>query len=95
MNEGNLMAKVFYTAIENGEEILRNYTTTAQGLPFALPVRPGVGKPFWAWSSVSNAFYVIACDFTDAPIVGTPTQNIASIAAITATPEDVLVWQLP
>lgn len=93
MSEEKTMAKVFYEETVNGETVLRNYTTTAQALPFALPVRPGAGKKFWTWPAVSNVPGVIACDFTDAPVVGTPTQNVASIAAITATPEDVLIWQ--
>lgn len=93
MSEEKAMAKVFYEETVNGETVLRNYTTTAQALPFALPVRPGAGKKFWTWPTVSNVYLVVACDFTDAPAVGTPTENIASIAAITMAPEDVLIWQ--
>ena len=54
MSGENNMAKVFYEETVNGETVLRNYTTTANALPFALPVRPGVGKKFWSWPSVAN-----------------------------------------
>ena len=94
--EKTAMAKVFYEETVNGETIVRNYTTGLNALPFALPVRPGVGKQFWAWPAVTDSFHVIACDFTDAPIVSaTPSVNLATYNSITVLPEDVLMWSTP
>jgi len=49
------------------------------------------GKPYFAWPAVTPGF--IGCDFTNAPI-GTSdvTTNLANIAAITVTPEQVLTY---
>lgn len=89
------MAKVFYEEVVGSETVLRNYTTTANALPFALPVRPGVGKKFWSWPSVNDVAHVIAADFTDAPTVqSTPAANLAAVNAITQTPADVLIWSV-
>lgn len=92
MTKGRDMAKVFYEETVDGETVLRNYTTTDGALPFAVRVRPGVGFQFWTWPSVNNVAGVIGCDFTGAPVAGTPEENQERIAAITATPEDVLIW---
>lgn len=94
----NKMAKVFYEEEVNGETVLRNYTTTANALPFAvmIPTRPGIGKKFWSWPSVSNVSQIIGADFTDAPTVqNTAALNLAAINAITQTPADVLIWSTP
>lgn len=51
-----------------------------------------VGNPFWIWPSIP-AGQVIAADFTNAPIVDAdPIVNNQRIAAITATPEEVLTY---
>lgn len=50
------------------------------------------GKPFWMWDTIPSGT-VIAADWTDAPLVSSdPDVNNASIAAITALPEDKLTY---
>lgn len=51
-----------------------------------------VGNPYWIWPSIPPGT-VIAADFSGAPIVDTdPAINNTNIAAITATPADVLTY---
>lgn len=55
----------------------------------------GVGNPFWMWNAVTvpAGQRVVGCDFTNAPIVNSDAAvNNTAIAAITATPEDVLTF---
>ena len=84
--------KVVCNKTINGVERLIVVTTATgdQGLYVINIV--GVGKPFWIWPSLPYpAATIIGCDFTDAPIcTSNSVTNNALIAAITATPEDVL-----
>lgn len=58
----------------------------------AVKIRPGVGKPYWAWHSMPVGA-IESVDFTDAPIVSTDTQvNNENIANIEVSPEDVIVF---
>lgn len=79
-----------------GEDQLK-VLTTASGINVGNFVKsvPGVGKPFWYWPSIP-AGKVIAADFTNAPIVTSDASvNNANIAAITATPGEVLTYETP
>ncbi|WP_316979901.1 hypothetical protein [Shumkonia mesophila] len=79
-----------------GVTIIRHYTTAA-GVNVGSVLRniPGVGKPFWAWPTIP-AGQVVGADFTGAPVVSSdPAANNAAIAAITALPEDVLIYDPP
>lgn len=87
------MGKLVCEVRINGEDVVKALTT-ATGINVGNFVKtvPGVGKPFWYWPSIP-AGTVIAADFTNAPIVSTDAAaNNAAIAAITATPEEVLVY---
>ena len=76
----------------NGVEILAVVTTANGNQGQYVKAIAGVGNPFWIWPSIP-AGQVIACDFTNAPIVNSdPAVNNALIAAITATPEEVLTY---
>jgi hypothetical protein len=89
------MAKVICEEIFNGEEVLRSYTTAAGTAETLVKTHPGVGHPFWSWPTVPPG-KIIAADFTDAPIATNDTaQNRALIAAITKTPEEVLIYAPP
>lgn len=62
--------------------------TTANGADHGELVlnRPGVGKPYWIFNSIPDG-KVVACDFTDAPLVVEDiATNNANIAAMPATP---------
>lgn len=72
--------------------------TTAPNINLAAFVRtqPGVGKPFWFWPSIDGMppLKLVAADFTNAPIVSSDVSvNASNIAAITATPEEVLTLE--
>lgn len=76
-----------------GVTAVRKITTPAVGNQGGF-VRSvvGVGNPFWAWPAVANG-PLSGADFTNAPICSSDINvNLASIAAITATPEEVLFW---
>lgn len=78
----------------NGVTAVRSFTTPAigdQGV-FVRSIA-GPGNPFWMWASVPPGV-IIGADFTEAPIcTDSPATNRQLIAAITATPEEVLVYQ--
>lgn len=80
----------------NGVTAVRSFTTPAignQGL-FVKSIA-GPGNPFWMWPSVPSGV-IIGADFTDAPIcTDNATTNNQLIAAITAAPEEVLIYQEP
>lgn len=79
-----------------GVSSLRVVTTANGNQGLYVKSIAGVGNPFWIWPTVPNQKNVIAADFTNAPIVDNdPSVNNARIAAITATPEDVLIWSDP
>lgn len=86
------MSKVICEEEVNGETVIRSYTTSAGTAAAFVKVRPGPGKPFWCWASVPTG-QIIGCDFTNAPIAtNSTTDNQALIDAITAAPQDVLVY---
>lgn len=86
------MAKVICEEVVNGETVIRSYTTSEGTAAAFVKVRPGAGKAFWCWPSVP-AGQIVAADFTNAPIATSNTAtNQALIGAITAAPEDVLVY---
>ncbi|MCQ1850373.1 hypothetical protein [Neorhizobium galegae] len=75
-----------------GVTSLRVVTTANGNQGLYVKAIAGVGNPFWIWPTVP-AGKVIAADFTNAPIVDAdPIVNNQRIAAITATPEDVLTY---
>jgi hypothetical protein len=87
------MAKLICEELYNGEIVLRSYTTTLGMAAVFMKSHPGVGKPFWCWDTIP-AGKVIGADFANAPLVTNDTQqNIALIDAITAQPQDVLIYQ--
>jgi len=86
------MGKLVCEQTINGEDVLRSVTTAAGVAPALVKSLPGVGKPFWYWPSIPPG-QIVACDFTNAPIATNDTAaNAAAIAAITATPQDVLTY---
>lgn len=86
------MGKLICEQNINGEDVLRSITTAAGVAPTLVKTVPGVGKPFWYWPTIP-AGTVIGCDFTNAPIASSDTaENAAAIAAITATPAEVLIY---
>lgn len=87
------MGKLICEQTVNGEDILRSITTASGVAPALVKTVPGVGKPFWYWASIP-AGTVIGADFTNAPVASSDTAtNAASIAAITAQPADVLIYE--
>lgn len=86
------MAKVICEEVVGGETVIRSYTTSPGTAAAFVKTRPGVGNKFWCWPSVP-AGTIIGADFTNAPTVTSNTQtNQAAIDAISATPEEVLVY---
>lgn len=86
--------KVICEKTVNGVTAVRNITTPAVGDQGAY-VRSvvGVGKPYWAWASIPTG-KIIGADFEGAPICSqNAAENNAAIAAITALPEDVLIYE--
>lgn len=77
----------------NGEESLRVITTPNSAVVADLVKRyPGVGKPWWYWPSIP-AGTVIGADFEGAPIASSNSvENAEALAAITATPEEKLIY---
>ena len=87
------MSKVICEDVLNNEHIIRSYTTVAGGAAAFVKIKPGVGKPFWCWPSVPPGT-IIGADFTNAPVATDNTAtNQSLIDAITAQPEDVLVYE--
>jgi len=77
----------------NGVTFLAIVTTANGDQGLFVKSIAGVGNPYWIWPTIPNQKTVIACDFSEAPIVSSDTAvNNANIAAITKTPEDVLTW---
>lgn len=83
----------------NGVDTLVNGVTGAgnQGLYVRLAVP--AGQPFWMFPSIPPG-KPVGADFTDAPIASTNpnagianAENNAAIAAITADPADVLIYE--
>jgi hypothetical protein len=86
------MGKLICEKEINGETVLLNLTTAAGVAAALVKSTPGVGKSYWYWPSMP-AGQVIAADFTGAPVATADTAtNSAAIAAITATPEEVLTY---
>jgi hypothetical protein len=89
------MGKLICEKVINGETTLLNATTAAGVVATLVKTTPGVGNPFWYWPSIP-AGKVVACDFTDAPIAtGDTATNTSLIAAITKTPQEVLIYDPP
>lgn len=90
---GNETMKLVCNKTLNGVTFLAIVTTANGNQGLYVKSIAGVGNPYWLFPSIANQKNVIGCDFTNAPIVDAdPAVNNANIAAITATPEDVLVW---
>lgn len=84
--------KLICNKVLNGTTVLLNVTTPIGNQAAYVKQIAGVGNPFWMWNSIPSG-KVIACDFTDAPIVDADNSiTNARIAAITALPEDVLTY---
>jgi hypothetical protein len=84
--------KVICQETVGGELVMRSYTTTTGGAAVLVKTHPGPGNPYWAWPTVPSGT-IVGADFTDAPIATTVTaDNQAAINAITATPEEKLVY---
>lgn len=89
---GNTPMKMVCNITYQGVTSLRVVTTANGNQGLYVKAIAGVGNPYWIWPSIP-AGTVIAADFTNAPIVDTdPAVNNANIAAITATPADVLTY---
>lgn len=87
------MPKIICEKTVNGVTAVRNITTPTgtQGAFVATIV--GEGNAFWWFNSIP-AGKVIGADFTNAPIASAdPAINNAAIAAITAQPGDVLIYE--
>lgn len=90
---GNEAMRLVCWKVILGEDRLVVITTAAgnQGQYVKTLVAPG--RPYWLWPSIPPG-KVIACDFTDAPIVSDNiATNNANIAAITTLPADVLTYE--
>jgi hypothetical protein len=89
------MAKLICGVVLNGEETLRSITTVAGAVPTLVKTTPGIGKPFWYFASIP-AGKVVGADMTNAPIAdGDTAVNLASMNAITALPQEVLIYDPP
>lgn len=88
--------KVVCEVTKDGVTQVKSYTTAAGvNVGSVLRVLPGVGKPFWCWDTIPVG-NLVGADFTGAPIVSSViADNNAAIAAITALPEDVLIYDPP
>jgi hypothetical protein len=79
----------------SGEDQLKVVTTVPGTAPYMVKTIPGVGKPYWYWESIPLG-NVVAADFTNAPLATSNTQvNQQNMNAITATPEEVLIYDPP
>jgi hypothetical protein len=90
------MGKLICEIMMNGALVVKSLTTVSDAItPILVKTTPGVGKPYWYWPTIP-AGTVIGADFTNAPIASAVTQeNVDAIAAITALPQDVLVYAPP
>ena len=91
-----MQMKVICEKVIGGVTRLMNITT-ADGIDVGsfLRVTPGVGKPFWCWPTIPGG-KVVACDFTNAPVVTSDSAvNNSLIAGITVEPLDVLTYDPP
>lgn len=76
----------------NGVTFLAVITTANGNQGLYVKAIAGVGNPYWIWPTIPSG-QVIAADFTNAPIVDAdPAVNNMNIAAITATPAEVLTY---
>ncbi len=89
------MSKIVCEKTING--VTRTITATTptgnQGLYVKSIV--GIGNKFWLWPTISvpEGQKVVGADFTNAPTCSSDVAaNNAAIAAITATPEEVLYF---
>jgi len=90
---GTTPMKMVCNITYQGVTSLRVVTTANGNQGQYVKAIAGVGNPYWIWASIPNAGSVIAADFTNAPIVDAdPIVNNQRIAAITATPAEVLTW---
>jgi len=95
MTGNTVTAKLICRVMYNGEEVLRSLTTIRAAVPILIKTTPGIGKPYWYWDSIPVG-KIVAADFTDAPIAnGDTAVNVAAMAAITATPQEVLIYDPP
>ena len=89
------MAKIVCEIEINGEQVVKAVTTTPGTAKFMLRTVPGPGKPFWCWNSIP-AGQLIGADFTGAPLASADAEvNQTAIDAITATPQDTLIYAAP
>lgn len=89
---GNTPMKMVCNITYQGVTSLRVVTTANGNQGLYVKAIAGVGNPYWIWPSIP-AGTVIAADFTNAPIVDAdPAVNNTNIAAITATPAEVLTY---
>ena len=87
------MAKIVCEITLNGVDVVKVFTTAPGTEAAFVKVKPGVGKQFWCWPTIPSGT-VIGAEFTGAPIVSESVEdNAAAIAAISAQPGDVLVYQ--
>lgn len=88
---------VFYEVIENDEPKLKYYSTHSTTAPFSVrvPGKPGVGGIFWAFPDIGgkNPNTIAFWSFQGAPTASSSVNaNIASIAAIETTYDEVFDW---
>ena len=89
------MGKVVCEITYNGEQVVKSVTTFPGTAPYCVRTTPGPGKPYWYWESIP-AGKIIGADFTGAPLATSDVkQNAEAMAAITAKPEDVLIYDPP
>jgi len=88
------MRLVFMKNVNGVDKLILAVTATGNQGSF-VKILAGVGTAYWIWPAIPSG-KVIACDFTDAPIVDADIAvNNANIAAITTTPEEVLTYDTP
>jgi|GEM_PF-6615817 len=95
MTEKTMGRLVCYVKNSTGEDVLKVVTTAQGTAPYLVRTTPGVGKPYWYWNTIPDGT-VVGADFTGAPLATSDVQqNAANIAAITAQPQDVLIYDPP
>ncbi|WP_156438758.1 hypothetical protein [Bradyrhizobium valentinum] len=78
----------------SGQDQLKVLTTMPGTAPYMVR-NLCVGKPYWYWETIPLGS-VVGADFTNAPIGTANVQiNQQNMAAITARPEDVLIYDPP
>lgn len=88
-NMGKLVCEITIGGVDT---LVALTTAPSVNLGSFVKIKPGVGKPFWYWSSIPSGT-LAACDFSAAPVVvADVATNNANIAAITTAPEDVLTY---